>query len=163
MLGPAWDKPQKSDKAIIGGPVKTQSGVLLPDIGTSYPSYLSMRHMSNAHFHQAEVTQVNRWDHGPLELVFLAEPIDGRPEWDAHIHEWNSTQRAGFLRSGKAMEGLKASIPGLEERRNPNMILVPTYAETSELDVMLAGLLPDSRRISALKAKLAHLLQLSYK
>lgn len=103
-----------------------------------------MRHISNAHFYQAEVTQVDRWEHGPLELVFLAEPADGRLERDAHIHEWNATQRAGFLRSGKAMDGLKASIPCLEERRNPNMILVPTYAGTSELDVMLASLLPDS-------------------
>jgi hypothetical protein len=34
--------------------------------------------------------------------------------------------------------------PVPRKRRNPNMILVPTYAETSDLDVMLASLLPDS-------------------
>lgn len=103
-----------------------------------------MRHISNAHFYQAEVTQVDRWDHGPLELVFVDEPTEGGLEQTAHIHEWNSTQRAGFLRSGRAMDGLKASIPCLEDRRNPNMILVPMCGGTSELDVMLAGLLPDA-------------------
>ena len=65
-----------------------------------------MRHISNAHFHQVEVTQVDRWEHGPLELVFLDEPVEGRLEHVAHIHEWNSTQRAGFLRSSEAMDGL---------------------------------------------------------
>lgn len=102
-----------------------------------------MRSISNAFFHQAEITQVDRWDHGPLELAFLPEPQNGHLEWIAHIHEWNATQRAGFVRSGEALEGLKPAIPYLEERRNPNMILVPTYGGSSELDVMLAGLLPD--------------------
>lgn len=103
-----------------------------------------MRCMSNAFFHQAEVTQIDRWDHGPLELAFVPEPADGRLEWIAHVHEWNSTQRAGFVRSGEALEGLKPVIPYLEERRNPNMILVPVQGGTSQLDVMLAGLLPDA-------------------
>ena len=103
-----------------------------------------MRHISNAHFHQAEVTQVDRWEHGPLELVYLPEPENGHLQRDAHIHEWNATQRAGFLRSGKAIDGLKATIPCLEERRNPNMILVPTYGGASELDVMLGSLVPDN-------------------
>ena len=102
-----------------------------------------MRSMSNAFFHQVEITQVDRWDHGPLELAFLSEPTTGHLEWIAHVHEWNATQRAGFVRSSETLEGLKPVIPYLEERRNPNMILVPTYGGTSELDVMLAGLLPD--------------------
>ena len=99
-----------------------------------------MRHISNAHFHQAEVTQVDRWDHGPLELVFLPQP---GMERIAHVYDWNSSQRAGFLRSGPTMEGLKEAVPFLEQRRNPNMILVPTFEDRSELDVMLAALLPD--------------------
>lgn len=103
-----------------------------------------MRHLSNAFFHQAEVTQVDRWEHGPLELVFFPEPENKRLELVAHVQDWNSSQRAGFLRSSETMDGLRAHVPGLEERRNPNMILVPTYGETSELDVMLASLLPDA-------------------
>lgn len=102
-----------------------------------------MRSISNAFFHQAEITQIDRWEHGPLELAFLSEPATGRLEWTAHLHNWNATQRAGFVRSGEAIEGLKPFVPYLEERRNPNMILVPTYGGNSELDVMLAGLLPD--------------------
>lgn len=102
-----------------------------------------MRSISNAFFHQAEITQTDRWDHGPLELAFLPVPATNHLEWTAHVYDWNSTQRAGFVRSGRSLEGLKPFVPYLEERRNPNMILVPTYAGTSELDVMLAGLLPD--------------------
>lgn len=103
-----------------------------------------MRHMSNAFFHQAEITQVDRWERGPLELVFLPEPENKSFEFIAHVHEWNATQRAGFLRSSEAIDGLRTYVPWLEERRNPNMILVPTYGTTSELDVMLASLLPDA-------------------
>lgn len=102
-----------------------------------------MRSISNAFFHQAEITQVDRWNHGPLELAFLSEPATKHLEWMAHVHDWNATQRAGFARSERSMEGLKPFVPYLEERRNPNMILVPTYDGSSELDVMLAGLLPD--------------------
>lgn len=108
-----------------------------------------MRSISNAFFHQAEVTQVDRWEHGPLELAFLPEQGASRMELSAHIHDWNSTQRSGFLRSGRSLEGLKPFVPYLEERRNPNMILVPTYMGNSELDVMLAGLLPDEVLASA--------------
>jgi hypothetical protein len=108
-----------------------------------------MRSISNAFFHQAEVTQVDRWDHGPLELAFLSEPATNHLEWTAHVHDWNATQRAGFVRSGRSMEGLKPFVPYLEERRNPNMILVPTYDGSSELDVMLAGLLPDDVLVRA--------------
>lgn len=102
-----------------------------------------MRCISNAFFHQAEVTQVDRWEHGPMELAFLPNPEASNLEMVAHVHEWNQTQRAGFVRSGRAIDGLKPFVPYLEERRNPNMILVPTYDGTSELDIMLAGLLPD--------------------
>lgn len=103
-----------------------------------------MRHISNAFFHQAEITQVDRWEHGPLELVFLSEPKEKRFELTAYVQEWNSTQRAGFFRSSEAIDGLRKYVPWLEERRNPNMILVPTRGATSELDVMLASLLPDA-------------------
>ncbi len=103
-----------------------------------------MRHMSNAHFHEAEITQVDRWDHGPLELVFVEAPEQGAMELTAHICEWNGSQRAGFVRPGESMEALKALVPHLEERRNPNLILVPTYGGNSDLDMMLAGLLPDA-------------------
>jgi len=100
--------------------------------------------MSNAFFHQAEITQVDRWERGPLELVFLPEPESNRGEFIAHAHDWNSTQRAGFIRSSETMDGLRKYVPWLEERRNPNMILVPTRDTTSALDIMLASLLPDA-------------------
>lgn len=87
-----------------------------------------MRSISNAFFHQAEITQIDRWEHGPLELAFLSEPATGCLEWAAHLHDWNSTQRAGFVRSGEAIEGLKPFVPYLDERRNPwiHSLLCPT-------------------------------------
>ncbi len=121
-----------------------------------------MRSISNAFLHQVEITQVNRWDQGPLELAFLREPKERRLEWVAHVHEWNATQRAGFVRSSEAMEGLKPVVPYLEQRRNPNMILVPTYGGNSELDVMLAGLLPDEVLAKAGLERLRALMGLMY-
>lgn len=108
-----------------------------------------MRSISNAFFHQVEITQADRWDHVPLELALIAEPMEQRLEWTAHVHDWNATQRAEFVRSGRTLEGLKPAVPYLEERRNPNMILVPRYGDTTELDIMLAGLLPDEALAAA--------------
>lgn len=76
-----------------------------------------MQHLSGAHFFQAEITQLNRWEQGPLELILLPDPKVGRAEQLVHVHEWNATQRSGFLRPGRAMDGLKAVVPNLEKRR----------------------------------------------
>jgi hypothetical protein len=103
-----------------------------------------MRSISNAHFYQAEVTQADRWDHGPLELAYLSEPASRGPENLVAIHDWNASQRAGFLRSAEVMSQLATIAPHVEARSNPNIILVPTVLGTTSLDVMLASLLPDA-------------------
>jgi len=112
-----------------------------------------MRILSNAFFAQAEIVQPDRWDLGPLELVFLSDapaPAADRPPY-SHllnsyaISQWNQGASAGFARDGEALEILKAQIPSLERRKNPNIIMVPERADgLTELDVMLASLLPDS-------------------
>jgi hypothetical protein len=112
-----------------------------------------MRVMSNAFFAQAEIVQPDRWDHGPLELVFMADAPAGASDRPPHSHllnsyaisQWNQSASAGFARDGEAMEILKAQIPSLERRKNPNIIMVPERADgLTELDIMLASLLPDS-------------------
>ncbi len=102
-----------------------------------------MRHLSNAFFHQVEITQIDRWEKGPLELVFLPLPDDKRAELAVAVYDWNATQRSGFLRSDETMGALQTAVPFLESRRNPNMILALENMGTSSLDVMLASLLPD--------------------
>ena len=68
-----------------------------------------MRSISSAFFHQLEITHVDRWDHGALELAFLPEPAPGHLEWIARVHEWNSTQRAGVVRTGEAQRFVRSS------------------------------------------------------
>jgi hypothetical protein len=103
-----------------------------------------MRAISNAFLKQIDVTQLDRWDHGPLELAIVPEPTEGHLEFVGALFEWNSTQRGGFLRSGEALESLQKWVRFLEQRRNPNMIIVPQVGSTTALDHMLAGLLPDA-------------------
>lgn len=102
-----------------------------------------MKHMSNAFFHQVEITQIDRWEAGPLELVFVPLPRGERLELAVAAYDWNATQRSGFLRARETMQALQTAVPFLESRRNPNMILALEDRGTSALDVMLAGLLPD--------------------
>jgi hypothetical protein len=103
--------------------------------------------MSNAFFNQVEIQQVDRWNHGPLELVFVKDPnqlATGRLEATYAIHEWNQSQSGGFVRSGEAIELLKPLLPALERKANPNLVIAPQTANgISQLDVMLASLLPD--------------------
>lgn len=103
-----------------------------------------MRYISNAHFKQIDIVQIDRWDHGPLELAYAQEPDEHRAEFGCAVHEWNSTQMSGFLRSGEAMETLRTVAPHLEARKNPNIILAPVANGCSALDLMLSGLLPDA-------------------
>jgi hypothetical protein len=130
-----------------------------------------MRVLSNAFFAQAEIVQSDRWDYGPLELAFLAEAPAAAANGPPHSHllnsyavsQWNQSASAGFARDGEAMEILKAQIPSLERRKNPNIIMVPERADgLTELDIMLASLLPDSAlakwKLPRLRASMALLL-----
>jgi hypothetical protein len=130
-----------------------------------------MRVLSNAFFAQAEIVQSDRWDYGPLELVFLSETPAAGADSPTHSHlinsyavsQWNQSASAGFARDGESMEILKAQIPSLERRKNPNIIMVPERADgLTELDIMLASLLPDSTlakwNLPRLRASMALLL-----
>ena len=80
-----------------------------------------------------------------------------------HAQAWNQSASAGFARDGEALEILKAQIPSLERRKNPNIIMVPERADgLTELDIMLASLLPDSAlakwKLPRLRASMALLL-----
>jgi hypothetical protein len=84
-----------------------------------------MRVMSNAFFAQAEIVQSDRWDHGPLELVFPSEApseaMAGRapysPLLNAYaVSQWHQSAAAGFARDGEARGILKTEIPSLERR-----------------------------------------------
>jgi len=70
--------------------------------------------------------------------------VNGKFEALYAIHEWNQTQSGGFLRSGDAMEHLKPLLPAIECKANPNLVIAPRTANgVSQLDIMLASLLPD--------------------
>lgn len=105
-----------------------------------------MKVMSNAFIWQSEIVQSDRWAHGPLELALLP-PCDTGSGALARAYStitWNQEHTAGFVRSGDALENLKQLLPHIENRKNPNLIVVPTVSSgTSQLDVMLASLLPD--------------------
>lgn len=131
-----------------------------------------MRVISNAFFAQAEIVQADRWDYGPLELAFLSEaPPSTTDQSSPHSHlldsyavsQWNQGASAGFARDGEALNILKTRIPSLERRKNPNLIMVPERADgLTELDIMLASLLPDSAlakwKLPRMRASMALLL-----
>ena len=130
-----------------------------------------MRVLSNAFFATAEIVQSDRWDYGPLELVFLADAPTVTADQPPHSHllnsyavsQWNQSASAGFARDGEALEILKAQFPSLDRRKNPNIIMVPERADgLTELDIMLASLLPDPAlakwKLPRLRASMALLL-----
>ncbi len=102
-----------------------------------------MRVMSNAFLSQAEVTQIDRWEYGPLELRFIPEPQRrGHAEFCGLVASWNCDQCAGFLRDGECLESLQQM--GLVTAKNPNIVLAPVRCGYSELMGMLGCLLPSA-------------------
>lgn len=101
-----------------------------------------MRVLSNAFLSQVEITQVDRWNHGPLEIHLVPEPQEsGHSKFGGLVYEWNSGQCGGFLRDAETLDSL-GSI-GLHPGKNPNIVIAPTHCGYSELLGMLGSLLPD--------------------
>jgi len=102
--------------------------------------------MSNAFFSKAEVTQINRWDYGPLEIHVVPEPHDRKGfsnnAFGGQVVMWNRDQCAGFLRDGETLESMQNA--GLVTGKNPNVVVAPTHHGYSELMGMLGSLLPDN-------------------
>lgn len=108
-----------------------------------------MKVISNAMMSQVEVLDTRRWEQGPLELIFLPERLIGDGEEKSRllvsVYEWNQHHCGGMVRSGETMEALAGIFPTIEERKNPNFVFVPPHITgSSELDTMLASLLPDA-------------------
>ena len=120
-----------------------------------------MRAISNAMLWQMEVVQKNRWALGPLELVFIDEPLPGSAakfaapgmegkkfsglEFDSMVYQWNQSASGGWIRSEDVVDYLAAIHPRLNQRENPNLIFVPRRPDgLTQLHIMLASLLPDS-------------------
>jgi len=102
--------------------------------------------ISNAFLKMAEVVQTDRWDHGPLEIVF----VNGDPRRPNHVESthatslWNMSYAGGHLRPGEIFDSVMKQVPGIAKRSNPNIFLAPKLPNgLSELHVMLASLLPD--------------------
>ena len=101
-----------------------------------------MRVISNAFLSQVEITQVDRWDYGPLEIHLLPEP--GGPSHDAfggRVVTWNMEQCGGFLRDDESLECVRSL--GVLVGKNPNVVVAPSRCGYSELLGMLGSLLPD--------------------
>lgn len=105
-----------------------------------------MRVVSNAFLDQAEVVQLDRWDHGPLELVFLDGFLDRSKRYAErffYISDWNRQYRSGLLRDADTLEWVQRIVPALRRRPNPNIFLVPRINGYSELHAMLASVVPE--------------------
>jgi hypothetical protein len=105
--------------------------------------------ISNAFYLQAEIVQRDRWVGYPLEIAFVPSPgfvplSDERLKMELALHDWNQTYAAGYIRRSDTFEAVTSKVPGIERRKNPNIILAPRNANgITELHVMLASLLPD--------------------
>jgi hypothetical protein len=102
--------------------------------------------ISNAFFKMMEVVQTDRWNYGPLEIAFVNGGPDGpkRFEADYAITMWNMAYAGGHLRPGDIFDSVTQQVPGIENRRNPNIFIAPKLPNgMSELHSMLASLLPD--------------------
>lgn len=106
--------------------------------------------ISNAFFLQAEIVQRDRWVGYPLEIAFVHFPrfgslSDESGRMQVALHDWNQTYAAGFIRRSDTFEAVTSKVPGIERRKNPNIILAPRSENgITELHVMLASLLPDT-------------------
>jgi hypothetical protein len=102
-----------------------------------------MRVISNAFLYQAEITQSDRWNYGPLEIHFVPEPQDSsRLEFTGRVAIWNRKQTGGYFRDTESLEFLQSL--GIDLGQNPNHVIAPTHCGYSELLGMLGSLLPDS-------------------
>ena len=100
--------------------------------------------ISNAMLSQAEVVQSNRWDCGPLQLLFI--PQRGRRDLEqvGLVYEWNRSLSGGFARPAEAHDYVERGL-GLRNLTNPNLVLVPRQRNGySELHGMLASLVPSA-------------------
>lgn len=95
-----------------------------------------MHVVSNALVDQAEVVQLDRWDHGPLELVFLDRFSDDLVNV-ARLVNWNCHYRSGLLRDANTLEWVQEMVPALRHEANPNVFLVPCINGYTELHMML--------------------------
>jgi hypothetical protein len=105
-----------------------------------------MRVMSNAFFSSAEIVQLDKWEHGPLEIAFVDRDMKSpsRLEDDYAISMWNMAHDGGHLRPGDIFDTVTAQVPGIARRTNPNIFLAPRLSSGyTELHAMLASLLPD--------------------
>ena len=101
-----------------------------------------MHVISNALLSQAEVTQVDRWDYGPLEIHFVPEPLGTEVSaFGGRVVTWNQQQCAGFLRDAKSLDFLQSIH--LANGKNPNVVVAPIHCGYSELLGMLGSLLSD--------------------
>jgi hypothetical protein len=104
-----------------------------------------MQAISNAFLSQAEIEDKNRWKHGPLEFMFLdleKYPQQSHAELVGLMAEWNRGYEGGFCRNGKSVETLERLLPGLIASNNPNIFLAGRDCGFSQLDVMLASVVP---------------------
>ncbi|HWB20980.1 MAG TPA: hypothetical protein VG711_11815 [Phycisphaerales bacterium] len=106
-----------------------------------------MRVLSNAFLSQAEITQIDRWKYGPLEIHQVHAPNDGRDtEFTARVCDWNRKQSSGFAREKDELEYVQKL--GLATGNNPNQVLAPTCLGYTELHGMLGSLLPEKTLIA---------------
>lgn len=107
-----------------------------------------MRVLSNAFLSQAEIESLDHWEQGPLELIFLdVDQIElSECEWTGLVANWNREYQGGWLRDGHTCDKLEELIPALKHTKTPNIFIVPRQDGVSELDVMLASLLPEETR-----------------
>jgi len=103
-----------------------------------------MRVVSNAMMDQAEIVQADRWERGPLELVFLKDVEALDIESELHLIDWNRHHRAGWLRAAGEVDFALKVAPRLREQENPNVFLVPSVHGYTELHCMLASLVPEA-------------------
>lgn len=119
--------------------------------------------ISNAMMSQAEAVQTDRWDFGPLQLLFVPQRRRRELEQVALVHRWNSSLSGGFARPTEAHDYVEKEI-GLRNLSNPNLVLVPRQRDGySELHGMLASLVPKEILaqfgINKVKANLALILR----
>jgi hypothetical protein len=102
--------------------------------------------VSNVHFDQAEIVQLDHWDNGPLELVFLDNVLDRRNGFHEiidRIAQWNRRYRGGHFRGADILEWVEEMVPALRHGSNPNLFLVPRINGYTELHAMLASVVPE--------------------
>jgi len=101
--------------------------------------------ISNAFFFQAEVEETDRWKHGPLEFIFFdSERHHDRSQAEVAYAamQWNREYEGGCCRDDECIERLEAIVPGLRACENPNIFLAPRECGFTQLEVMLASVVP---------------------